>query len=158
MIQAAKKLYPQSLKDTTSPNANRLSRHFNRAKVDWERTFDSVPDLIAILDNKHRIVRANKAMAQALGTTPEKCIGLYCYKCVHGANQPPDFCPHLKALQDGQEHTAEVCEKHLGGDFIVSDTPLKDEHGRMIGAVHVARNITQRKEMETKLEEYSKQL
>lgn len=135
-----------------------VEQALQRAKVDWERTFDSVPDLIAILDNEHRIVRANEAMAQALGTTPEKCIGLYCYKCVHGANQPPNFCPHLEALQDGQEHTAEVCEKHLGGDFIVSDTPLKDEHGRMIGAVHVARNITQRKEMETKLEEYSKQL
>ncbi len=135
-----------------------VEQALNRAKVDWERTFNSVPDLIAILDNKHKIVRANKAMAQALGTTPEKCIGLACYKCVHGVNQPPEFCPHLKALQDGQEHTAEVREDRLGGDFIVSDTPLKDEHGRMIGAVHVARNITQRKEMETKLEEYSKQL
>jgi len=130
----------------------------HRAKVDWERTFDSVPDLIAILDNKHKIVRANKAMAQALGTTPENCVGLACYRCVHGAKQPPDYCPHSKASRDGQEHTSEVHEERLGGDFIVSDTPLKDEHGRMIGAVHVARNITQRKEMETKLEEYSKRL
>jgi PAS domain S-box-containing protein len=135
-----------------------VEQALHRAKADWERTFDSVPDLIAILDNKHKILHANKAMAQALGTTPEKCVGLTCYRCVHGANKPPDFCPHLKALQDGQEHTSEVHEKRLGGDFIVSDTPLKDEHGCMIGAVHVARNITQRKELERKLEEYSKQL
>lgn len=35
-----------------------------QAKNDWERTFDSVPDFIAILDNQYRIVRANRAMAQ----------------------------------------------------------------------------------------------
>ncbi|XHH10269.1 MAG: PAS domain S-box protein [Candidatus Bathyarchaeia archaeon] len=129
-----------------------------RAKVDWERTFNSVPDLIAILDDKHRIVRANKAMAQALGTNPEKCIGLKCFECVHGQCEPPDLCPHTLAMMDGQEHTTEVHEKRLDGDFIVSATPLKDEHGHILGSVHVARNITLRKQMESKLEEYSKQL
>ena len=33
------------------------------AKDEWERTFDAVPDLIAILDRQHRIVRVNAAMA-----------------------------------------------------------------------------------------------
>jgi PAS domain S-box-containing protein len=129
-----------------------------RAKVDWERTFNSVPDLIAILDDKHRIVRANKAMAQALGLTPERCVGLNCYTCVHDQEAPPMFCPHSQAMKDGQEHTAEVHEERLGGDFIVSATPLKDEHGHILGSVHVARNITLRKQMENKLEEYSKEL
>ena len=41
-----------------------------RAKMEWERTFDSLPDLIAILDDRHRIVRANRAMAERLGLTP----------------------------------------------------------------------------------------
>jgi PAS domain S-box-containing protein len=135
-----------------------VERALERAKVDWERTFDSVPDLIAILDEKHKIVRANKAMADALGMTPEQCIGLPCYKYVHQLNFPPSFCPHSKALLDGQEHTAEVHEEALGGDFIVSATPLKDDQGRMIGSVHVARNITVRKQMEKKLEEYSRHL
>ena len=135
-----------------------VEKALERAKVDWERTFDSVPDLIAILDDKHRIVRTNQAMAQTLGLTPEQCIGLPCYKYVHGKVCPPIFCPHSKTLQDGQEHTAEVHEDSLGGDFLVSATPLKNDQGHMIGSVHVARNITIRKQMEKKLEEYSKQL
>ena len=129
-----------------------------QAKNDWERTFNSVPDLIAIMDDKHRIVRANQAMAEVLGSVPEKCIGLNCYSCVHGTDKPPNFCPHSKALLDGQQHIEEVHEDALGGDFLVSATPLKDENGRMIGSVHVARNITGRKQMEKKLEEYSKHL
>src|SRR5208282_4196990 len=55
-----------------------------RAKEDWERTFDAVPDMIAILDKDYRIVRVNKAMAARLGVTPVECIGLRCYHAVHG--------------------------------------------------------------------------
>jgi len=119
-----------------------------RAKNDWERTFDTVPDFVAILDDKHRIVRANRAMAKQLGVTQQQAIGENCYKCVHGTNLPPEFCPHAKTIEDGKEHVAEVFEPRLGGYFIVSTTPLKDEHGRIIGSVHVARNITERKKAE----------
>ena len=104
-----------------------------QAKNDWERTFDSVPDFIAVLDNQHRIVRANRAMARQLGVTPEKAIGLLCYTCVHGTDCPPGFCPHAKTLQDGKEHIAEVHEPRLGGDFLVSTTPLRDEKGCVLG-------------------------
>ncbi len=122
-----------------------------RSEQEWERTFDSVPDLIALLDTQHRIVRANREMANRLGKTPEQVVGLYCYKSIHCSAVPPDFCPHTQTLRDGQEHVAEVHEECLGGDFLVSTTPLRDEHGQMIGTVHVARDITRRKLMEDEL-------
>jgi len=129
-----------------------------RAKKDWERTFDSVPDLVTILDNKFRIVHANRAMAQQLGVTPEKAIGLFCYQCVHGSDKPLEFCPHTQTVKDGKEHMAEVHEPRLGGDFLVTTTPLKDEGGRIIGSVHVARNITDLKKAEEALRENEKRL
>ncbi len=131
----------------------KMEETIQQAARDWEETFDSVPDLIAILDNQHRIVRANQAMAQQLRLTPAQCIGLPCYESVHGTCQPPDFCPHAKTLRDGQEHTEELHEDRLGGDFLVSTTPVKDERGQMIGSVHVARNITERKKIENQLRE-----
>jgi PAS domain S-box-containing protein len=129
-----------------------------KAKNDWERTFDSVPDLITLLDNNHRIIRVNQAMAKALGLTPQKCVGLKCYEHVHGTKCPPDFCPHAKTVQDGKEHVEEVHEPRIGGDFLVSTTPLLNEEGKMVGSVHVARNITDRKQMQRKLEEYAAHL
>jgi PAS domain S-box-containing protein len=126
-----------------------------RAKTEWERTFDSVPDLIAILDAQHRIVRVNRAMAKRLGVPPEQCIGLKCHECVHGTGVPPESCPHVQTLRDGKEHTAEVHEDRLGGDFLVSTTPLSDERGQMIGSVHVARDITEHKKKEKILREQS---
>ena len=124
-----------------------------REKQEWEWTFNSVEDLIAILDCHHRIVRVNKAMAERLAQKPERCIGLKCYKTVHGTNRPPSFCPHVLTLADGKAHTAEVHEAGLGGDFLVTTTPLRNESGQIIGSVHVARDITEEKKAKKALEE-----
>ena len=122
-----------------------------RAKQEWERTFDSVPDLIAILDTEHRIIRANSELAKRIGKKKEECAGLPCYAAVHGAEAPSASCPHSKTIRDGLEHVSEVHEKRLGGDFLVSTTPLFDERGVLMGSVHVARDITERKQMENEL-------
>jgi len=129
-----------------------------QAKQEWERTFDAVPDLIAILDEHHRILRVNRAMAQRLRMTPDQCVGKACYKAVHGLENPPAYCPHALTLVDGREHVAEVREDCLGGEFLVSTTPLADEQGRRIGSVHVARDINERKQMEESLRVHALEL
>lgn len=116
-----------------------------RAKEEWERTFDAVPDLIAIIDDQHQIVRANRAMAVRLALTQAQCVGKLCYETVHGTTCPPNSCPHRLALADGREHAAEYHEHRLGGDFLITTTPLTDETGRRVASVHVARDITQQK-------------
>jgi PAS domain S-box-containing protein len=129
-----------------------------RAKEEWERTFDSVPDLIALLDRDHHIVRVNRAMAEKMGVSTQEAVGLRCYECVHGTDAPPLFCPHQLMLRDGKEHTVEIHEKRLGGDFLVSTTPLFDREGKMMGSVHVARDITERKKIEKELKRLSQEL
>ncbi|HEX2768653.1 MAG TPA: CheR family methyltransferase, partial [Geobacteraceae bacterium] len=129
-----------------------------RAKEEWERTFASVPDLIAILDNEHRVLRVNEAMARRLGVAPDECVGLPCYEAVHGTSVPPEFCPHSRTMDDGCEHLEEVREMRLGGDFLVTTTPLLDEKGEHIGSVHIAHDITERKRMEDELRESEERL
>lgn len=123
------------------------------AKQEWERTFDAVPDLVAILDKEQNIVRLNRAMAESLGRTPQECIGLKCYQTVHGADCAPDFCPHRLTCQDRQTHSADIYEPLLGGDFLVSTTPILDADGALVATVHVARNITEQKIAERALKQ-----
>lgn len=118
------------------------------ARDEWERTFDAVPDAIFILDNNSRIIRANKVVAERLGCTPEDILGHYCYNVIHGRDDFSDVCPHVKMLDDGREHQVELYEDRFGGWFSVSVTPLRDASGRIVGAVHVARDITERKRFE----------
>jgi PAS domain S-box-containing protein len=112
------------------------------AQQEWERTFDTMPDPICLLDTKYTILRANRAMAEKFSLAPDQVVGRTCYELVHGTRSPPENCPHQRMLQDHQEHTAEICENGLGGSFLISCTPLLDKEGRLIGSVHVARDIT----------------
>ncbi len=127
-----------------------------QANNEWERTFNAVPDMLMILDDGYRIVRVNEAMADRLGVIPDEAVGLICYEHVHGTKEPPPFCPHSKLLADGQRHSMELHEERLGGDFLVSVSPLHDMEGHLTGSVHVVRDITQQKKVEQELRESEK--
>lgn len=122
-----------------------------RAKAEWERTFDAVPDFIMLLDKDCRILRVNKSMADRLGMTPDACVGLLCHDLVHQDRVPPAFCPMKGMLDDGKEHVIEMALDHFGGDYIVTTSPLMDAEQRLVGCVHVARDITERKKAEQAL-------
>jgi len=93
----------------------------------------------------------NAAMAKKLGVAQAEAIGLTCYEAVHGTTCPLDFCPHRQLLRDQQEHAYEIHEERLGGDFLVTCMPLLDQEGQLIGSVHVARDISARKQAEEQM-------
>jgi len=124
----------------------------------WEAIFDSIPDLVSVIDKKCNIVRVNKAMAERMGMSEESVIGQHCYQSIHGLPHPHEGCPHVALLKDGQGHACEMFEPVLNGVFLVSTTPVYDKDGEMIGSVHIARDITNRKEAEEKLQVYNREL
>jgi PAS domain S-box-containing protein len=130
--------------------AEEAQRHI---KEQWERTFACVPDLIAVLDHQQRVLRVNDAMARRLGLQPEECVGLPCYQIFHGTDSPPAYCPHSKTMGDGSEHVEELYVERFGGDFQVTTTPLLDQNGAAIGALHIAHDITERKLTEKRLQQ-----
>ena len=136
----------------------RMQDEVLRAKNEWERTFDAVPDLIAVLDRDQRIVRVNKAMADRLGIQPQDAIGKHCYEVVHHLGMPPRSCPHQVLLSDGKEHSSEIHEDTLHGDFLVTASPLRDVSGSLTGSVHVLHDISEPKRAEKALQIAAKKL
>jgi len=136
---------------TARRQAEEMSAELRQAKEEWELTFNSVPDLIAILNDRHQVMRVNRAMAERLGRKTEECAGMPCYEAIHGSSLPPEFCPHSRTMGDGREHTVELRAERLEADYLVSTTPLLNLQGQMTGTVHVARDITERKRVEKEL-------
>ncbi|HET6581126.1 MAG TPA: PAS domain S-box protein [Methanoregula sp.] len=136
----------------------RLQDEILKAKDEWERTFDAVPDLISIIDRDHRIVRVNKSMADRLGTHPEDVVGRLCYETVHHSGVPPRLCPHQLLISDGKEHVKEIHEDTLNGEFLVTASPLRDASGTVTGCVHVLHDITEPKRAEKALQQALKKL
>ncbi len=130
----------------------RMVRDLERSKEAWERTFDAVPDMVLVLDEKKRILRMNKAAAARVGKTPAELEGHFCHEIFHDSRQPPIFCPHGKLLSERREQLIETQDSFMGGDFLVSVSPILDSTGAFVSCVHVARDITELKKAKSEEE------
>lgn len=116
-----------------------------------EDTFNAVPDMILVMDNQHRVVRANQAAVQRLGIALEDLLGRPCNEVIHGTTSTTNFCSQTQSLSHRNEHHLEIHEPRLGGDFLISCSPLSDSRGQVTGAVHVLRDVTELRRSETSL-------
>lgn len=159
LADARKRTRLQSYVNTLQVIANHLAQELERlevrdalgrAKDEWEHTFDAVPDLICILDKEFRIARINRSMAEKLGRSPEDCIGKRCYDLLHHKGIPADACPHAAMLRDGGEHMIETYDERLGGYYVITVSPIYYK-GQLVGGVHMARDITERRKVEDQI-------
>ncbi len=136
----------------------RAEQRLKQANEEWKSTFDSISDLVSIQDKDFKFVRVNKAFADAFEMKPEEAIGKTCYELVHGSKEPWPTCPHKEALDTKKPQRAEFFEPHLGLYLEVSVSPIFDENGEMVGSVHIAKDITERKSAEEKQDELLKKV
>ena len=123
------------------------------AKNDWEHTFDTVTDMITIHDKDFNIVRANKAAKALLGLQLlEETPLAKCFRFYHGTEKPPSGCASCESIQTGRPSTVEVFEPHLNKYLEIRAMPRFGSDSRLVGLIHVVRDITKRKESEKKLQ------
>jgi sigma-54 dependent transcriptional regulator, acetoin dehydrogenase operon transcriptional activator AcoR len=119
-----------------------LEKSLTDGKRQWETTFDTVPDVIAIIDDEHRIVRTNKALTDKLGIGAEDCVGRKYYELIYGTDSPPVRSPHSRLMIDGKGHSSEIYLDSLHGYYLITASPLIDEDGGVTCSVIVARDVT----------------
>ena len=129
----------------------KMEEQIERAAKEWRTTFDSITDLVSIIDNDFKLVRVNRAFADTFGKRPKELIGKPCYEVVHKSNEPMANCPYQKTLQTKKPATAEFFEPTLGIYLEATTAPIFNEKGEIIACVQVARDVTQRKRMQEQL-------
>lgn len=115
---------------------------------EWETTFNSIPDLIAIYDKDYRIVKVNASYARFFKTSPAALVGRLCYEVVHDLHVPFQGCPHKKTMETGAPHISEFFEPRLGIYVEASTSPIFDSKKNLLGTVHIIKDITKRREGE----------
>lgn len=121
-----------------------------QAAREWQKTFDSMNDVVWMLDKDSRITRANQATERVFGRSAGEVLGLHCYEIAHADKKPVNGCP-LKTARKSMRR--EKMELQMGDKtFEVIVDPIADSAGRFNGAVHILADITERKKMEAEKE------
>ena len=117
-----------------------------RLHRDWRNIFEFLGQPVMVLDSRHRVIAANQAAARVANRPPEAFAERRCHEIFHAREQPCDKCPMAHALTTKTPAVSEVVYEPLGRTFMVSCSPVLDERGEVEKIIHVAWDITERRE------------
>ncbi len=136
---------------------SRLYQALSVGKDEWERTFDAIPDTIAILDREFRIRRANRALARLAGVHPRDLIGRRCHEVLHGRPGPCSGCPVPGVFEASPDAPpAETELRWNGRTYLYRACPLVGPSGEVVAAVAYARDVTRERELARTVERHEK--
>ena len=124
----------------------------------WELIFDSIPDMVALIDLDNIVVRANAAMRKNINVGEKNLSGNLCYNLLHHQGCASANCPHRSMIIDRKPHTIEMFEPKLNLYLEISTIPLFDSENNLLGSLHIARDITIQKDSEEQLRKYNDEL
>ncbi len=128
-----------------------MEESLRMAKQDWENTFNSITDMITIHDMDFNIISSNAAAEKMLGIDFMSDTMLKCFQIYHGTDAPPSGCPSCESAKTKEPCIHEIFEPHLDMFLEIRAIPRLDPEGNITGLIHVARDISKRKEMENEL-------
>jgi len=130
------------------------NKELAQAAEEWKTTFNSITDLVSTHDKDFKLVRVNKALAEAVKTKPEELIGKTCYQEIHGTKKPHPNCPHKLALETKKPVRAEFFDSHLGIYLEISVSPIFNDKDEVVATVHIVKDITDRKQVDKLKDEF----
>jgi PAS domain S-box-containing protein len=112
-----------------------------------EDTFNSLVDLVAVVDRELRVVQTNEAFAVRVGVLREdlmrrplsELVGPETFAYVEAADTWQGIVPAMQRRVD---------DARLDGTFLLTATPLTSQDGHTLGRVLVARDITHQTRLE----------
>ena len=151
-----------SLKKTVAKLAREVEERkqtelqLHKSKKEWERTFDGIGDIVTIMNSRLQIIKANQAAYKVLDAEPGTLIGKFCYEVFNNRVSACNRCPGIDTILNRQVSSSEIEHRNLGKKFLITTSPVPDEHGEFTHVVHIAKDITEKKDLETKLRQAQK--
>jgi histidine kinase len=127
----------------------------NEQRDEYQTLFERAPCLITVQDRNYKLLRYNHEFAKQFDPKP----GEHCYHSYKGRDQKCVNCPVERTFEDGQTHYGEETGLNKDGTpvhWILRASPIKNAKGEIVAAIEMSLDITQRKQLEDKLEESEK--
>jgi len=142
-------------RDVTEQKAAELKLQESERKL--QELLAAIPAAIYTTDAKGHITYFNEAAVELAGRRPtigsdDWCVTWKLYS-PDGRPLPHDECPMAVALKEGRAiRNAEAIAERPDGTrvpFIPYPTPLRDAHGKIVGAINMLVDISERKQAES---------
>ncbi|MBN1102333.1 MAG: response regulator, partial [Deltaproteobacteria bacterium] len=127
-------------------NLERMKRLIQKAKEDWEDSFNAIQDAIVIQDPEGHVVRANKSAQEVFGEPLFKLLKERCLSFRAKGPGPQDIHPDGGESLAGQIVTEETFDPDLNRHLEITSIPRPGKDGQPEGMVQIVRDITQQVE------------
>ena len=122
-----------------------------RAKREWETSLDAVSDPLFIHDREFKVLRCNRAYAEAAGLPFREIIGRPYYEVFPKTDGPTEGCRKALELQeDGEEEiSVPAVDRVFNAQFYL----VRGVDGAYLYSLHILQDVTARKKAEKELKE-----
>ncbi len=154
---------PLTRRPTLETRVRERTAMLQQIKAQWEQTFDAVAEPLAVIDQRYRLVRSNRAYADALDQEIVELPGKPCYEARRGCLADfPDRdgdglcsgCPVPETMADGQSRSATLVDS-VERHWLVSAHPVRVE-GMPQSIVVQYRDVTRQVREQAQLSHESK--
>src|SRR5580698_3097872 len=121
----------------------RLFSRVEQSRKQWVEDFDAISDFIVVHDAGNRVLRLNRALAEALGLRPTEAIG-YEIDRLEILDAPPKegHCPFCRNPRLAHE---EFIHEAAERTFLISASRIHNAQGNDWRTIHVMKDITDRR-------------
>ena len=133
----------------------------NREIKKLSQALEQSPTSIIITDIKGKIEYVNRQFLNTSGYLEDEIIGKNPRIQNSGVHSKEFFTKLWKTIMSGKNWYGEICNKKKTGELhweYTSISPLRNSNQKIINFIAVKEDITERKEIEQKLKEYTEEL
>lgn len=158
---AGKKILQGIFRDVTE--TKKIEKNLIHERDFLQALMDNIPDTIYFKDMSSRFTRINLAQARMLGVkSPDEAVGKTDFDFFTLEHAKDAYIDEQNIIKTGIPMVNKVERiRRSDGKFLwvtATKVPIRDPDGHIVGIVGISRDITEAKQMQEQLEQYSKHL
>ena len=119
---------------------SQLFARITRASRQWAEIFDSISDVMLVHDDRHRVLRVNRSLAEKLKKEPAQLVGVP-VRDLFPTSFSSQACPFCLDIS-GEHFRDEFRETKTGNIYLVSSSRLRSPGDDSPQTVHVLKDVT----------------
>ncbi|MFP4475746.1 MAG: PAS domain S-box protein [Desulfatibacillaceae bacterium] len=122
-----------------------------KARTEWENIFQAIGQPAFTMDPALTVTAVNRAMVLTAGQPESELVGKKCWEIFPGCGHSGGACDIAPRMAQGFEHRMETEVSSDSSDYVVSCTPVLDSRGEVERIIHIATDISDRRQAEEAL-------